>query len=663
VLARLALGMVVVFGVLSILATSGSGTTTYTVGGTVSGLAGAGLALQNNGGDDLAISGDGAFTFAAALANGSAYNVTVSSQPTNPAQTCGVTNASGTLNGANVTTVSVNCPPAPTLSIDFGLKQLLFAWTASGGATHYKLFENPDGVSGFTQIGGDLTTTSMALDIAVHRHNWANARYLVEACDAFGCTASNEVTTSAGMLEAIGYVKASNTGAADQFSGGLPGLTLVLSADGNTLAVGAPREDSAATGINGDQTDNSAPDAGAVYLFTRDGATWSQQAYVKASNTEAGDAFGLSIALSADGNTLAVGAYAEDSAATGIDGDQTDNSAESAGAVYIFTRSGATWSQQAYVKASSAERLDTFGRAVALSADGQTLAVGSCGGSAGGCRGAVEVYTRSGTTWSEQALIQPLSLVSEDRFGSPIVLSADGNTLAAAAVFDDSFNTGFGFAEGAVYVYTRSGATWTQQAFIKAPIGKDPDLFGEALALSADGNTLAVGAPDEGSAATGINGNETDNSIGGAGAVHVFTRSGTTWSRQAYVKASNTPLSDPGGHFGWALALSADGNMLAVGAYAEDSAATGIDGDQTDNSADAAGAVYLFTHSGTTWSQQAYVKASNTEAVDLFGASVALSGDGNTLAVGAYFEDSAATGIDGDQTDNSADAAGAVYLY
>src|SRR5690606_15975665 len=111
-------------------------------------------------------------------------------------------------------------------------------------------------------------------------------------------------------------------------------------------------EDSAATGLDGDQSDNSELFAGAVYVFTRAGTTWSQQAppKVKASNTER-DSFGYSVALSGDGSVLAVGAPGEGSAATGVNGDQADNSAGGAGAVYVFTRAGATWSQHAYVKA------------------------------------------------------------------------------------------------------------------------------------------------------------------------------------------------------------------------------------------------------------------------------------------------------------------------
>jgi len=169
-----------------------------------------------------------------------------------------------------------------------------------------------------------------------------------------------------------------------------------------------------------------------------------------------------------------------------------------------------------------------------------------------------------------------------------------------------------------------------------------------------------VGATGEDSSATVIGGSETDNSATNSGAVYVFTRSVATWTQQAYVKASNT---DAGDQFGISVALSGDGNALAVGASLEASAATGIGGNQADNTAADAGAVYVFTRSIATWTQQAYVKASNTGAGDQFGSSVALSGDGATLAVGATGEDSSATGIGGSEADNSATGAGAVYAF
>ncbi|MCX7800604.1 MAG: FG-GAP repeat protein, partial [Fimbriimonadales bacterium] len=202
--------------------------------------------------------------------------------------------------------------------------------------------------------------------------------------------------------------------------------------------------------------------------------------------------------------------------------------------------------------------------------------------------------------------------------------------------------------------------TLAQQAYIKASNTGAGDEFGTRVALSADGNTLAVGARLEDSNATGVNGNQSNNSASDSGAVYIFTRSGSTWSQQAYIKASNTEAFD---NFGYSVALSADGNTLAVGAPGEDSNATGVNGNQLDNSASASGAVYIFTRSGSTWSQQAYLKASNTEAGDGFGFSVALSGDGNTLAVGSRFEDSNATGVNGNQWDNSAINSGAVYIF
>jgi len=496
-------------------------------------------------------------------------------------------------------------------------------------------------------------------------------RDIGEQCDD-GNTVNVDGCDNSCAITPFAYLKASNTGAGDEF-----GISIALSADGSTLAVGAIHEDSAATGIGGSQADNSASDSGAVYVFTRSGTTWSQQAYLKASNTDAIDQFGMSVTLSADGSTLAVGASTEDSAATGIGGNQADNSASSAGAVYVFTRSGTTWSQQAYLKASNTGAVDQFGTSVALSADGSTLAVGAfresssatgIGGNQGDGAfgaGAVYVFTRSGTTWSQQAYVKASNTNTGDQFGMSVALSGDGSTLAVGAPFEFSAATGIdgnqadnsASSAGAVYVFTRSGATWSQQAYVKASNTDMGDEFGLSVALSGDGSTLAVGAAFEDSAATGIDGNQADNSASNAGAVYVYTRSGTTWHQQAYVKASNTGTGDV---FGWSLALSADGTTLVVGARLEASVATGIGGSQGDG-AFGAGAVYVYTRSGTTWSQWAYVKASNTHKGDEFGFCIALSADG-TLAVGARQESSAATGVGGNQADNSASASGAVYV-
>ena len=409
--------------------------------------------------------------------------------------------------------------------------------------------------------------------------------------------------------------------------------------DGNTLAVGAYGENSRAKGIDGDQANSGAPYAGAVYVFARSGMVWTQQAYVKASNTVEENYFGASVAFSADGNTLAVGSPGETTNASDI----SRNGAfaiEGIGAVYIFSRNGTIWSQQAFLKASN-------------------IRIG------------IKYFWRGNDSRS---------------FGASVALSDNGNTLAVGVPGEDSNATGINgdqyntsaIDEGAAYVFTRTASVWAQQAYVKASntvsfraavvnfwaydVGAK---FGGSVALSGDGNTLAVGATGELSNATGIGGNQADRSAAWSGAVYVFARIGEAWTQQAYVKASNTRS---GGNFGSALALSKDGNTLAVGALGEDSDARGIGGNQ--QSADSiaftssgAGAVYVFTLGSKGWTQQAYVKASNTGKQHFFGTAVALSGDGKTLAVGATGETSNATGIGGNQADNSAIGAGAVYLY
>ena len=474
------------------------------------------------------------------------------------------------------------------------------------------------------------------------------------------------------------YIKASNTDSEDHF-----GESLAL--DGDTLAVGAFGEDSSATGVDGDQADNSAGISGAAYVFARDASdVWSQQAYIKASNTDEGDFFGVSVAL--DGDTLVVGAQNEESSATGVDGDQSDNSADGSGAIYVFKRDASdVWSQQAYIKASNTNLGDSFGDSIAL--DGDTLAVGASGeessatgidgdqsDNSAGNAGAVYVFVRdAGEVWSQQAYIKASNTAThgrssetdtDDRFGVSVAL--DGDTLAVGAYGEASSATGIDGDQssnsagnaGAVYVFARDASdVWTQQAYVKASNTDSDDRFGISVAL--DGDTLAVGAPGEASSATGIDGDQSDNSDFNFGAVYVFVRDASeVWSQQAYIKASNANAGDG---FGRSVAL--DGDTLAVGAFGEDSSATGVDGDQADNSVHHSGAVYVFTRDASdVWSQQAYIKASNTDSNDNFGSPV-VALDGDTLAVGASSEDSNANGVEGDQADNSAANSGAVYVF
>ena len=583
-------------------------------------------------------------------------------------------------------TVALASSTGVVLTVSSSLKQLHFSWAPVLGASSYRLSYTPDGVSSFVSLSAAsdmLTTTSYAWDIAVHRINWRQTQFRVEACKADICITSASISALGVMANAIGYFKASNTGAGDYF-----GYSVALSADGNTLAVGAWLEDSAAIDNPLDDCGvvspaNCAANSGAVYIYMRNGTLWSQQAYVKASNPGANDWFGWSVSLSADGNTLAVGAPSEESNTTGINS-SPNNLAISAGAVYVYSRNGTTWSQQAFVKASNTESGDNFGHSVALSGDGNTLAVGANGenSSTTGVNslpnnslvsaGAAYVYTRNSTTWVQVAYVKASNPSINDNFGYSVALSGDGNTLAVGANWEDSSTTGINSTPnesapdaGAVYIYSHTGITWTQQAYVKASNTESSDNFGSSVALSADGNTLAVGAQYEDSGTTGVN-STPNESAPNSGAAYIYTRTGITWLQQAYVKASNTGAGD---NFGRSFALSADGNTLAVGASGEAGANTGVipgapDEIATPNGLNSgnSGAVYVYVRNSSIWSQQAYVKASNIGANDYFGNSVALSADGSTLAVGAFGEDGSSSSVNSVPNESALDA-GAVYLY
>jgi trimeric autotransporter adhesin len=225
-------------------------------------------------------------------------------------------------------------------------------------------------------------------------------------------------------------------------------------------------------------------------------------------------------------------------------------------------------------------------------------------------------------------------------------VSASGEVFAVGAPDQDG--------SGAAYVFRRSGSSWIEEAVVEAPRAGEADRFGDSVSIA--GDTLAVGASEEDSAATGIDGEEDDNQAGESGAVYVFQRGGSAWVQDAYVKASNTGAGDV---FGASVSLS--GDILAVGAYGEDSGAAGAGGDETDDSAPDSGAVYVFQRGAESWAQVAYLKASSPGASDHFGWSVATSG--SILVAGAPYEDSAAAGIDGDQRSDSTPDSGAAYVF
>ena len=558
---------------------------------------------------------------------------------------------------------------AAVLSVQ-SLKTLRLDWTDVEGATHYVLLENPDGQSGFQTVADDIQPGVESISVELSLHLTPDAQYIVQSCNDIGCTDSNTLLVSEQLTTLIGFIKPNNVHHASFFGGDVS-----LSADGNTLAVGA---DQARDIKNGNSNK-----VGIVYVFTKaEDGLWQQSDALLANATGDNDSFGRSVALSADGKTLIVGAHGEDSNSTVVNGDDTNNDAPNSGAVYVFTHSGTDWNQVAYIKANNANEGDRFGIDVAVNQDGTWLAVGAPGERSDSRvingeqnnnavnAGAVYVFQLFEETWQQQAYIKAKDAAGDEFFGQTVSLDNAGQTLAVGAIREDSSAVGVnGDAfnneankSGAVYVYVREEDTWAEQAFVKASNTSAGDNFGQTLSLSGDGNTLAVAAVNEASSATGIDGEQAFDDAPVAGAVYVFVRTEADWAQQAYLKASNTDAKDS---FGIALSLSSTGDLLAIGASAEASNAVGINGNQFDNTAPA-GAAYVFERSGTQWAQKTYLKASNTGESDRFGISVALNSDGTTLAVGASSEQSNAKGTDADadaQADNSVSSRGVVYLF
>lgn len=484
------------------------------------------------------------------------------------------------------------------------------------------------------------------------------------------------------------YFKASNTSAGDTF-----GLSVALSEDGSTLAVGARREDGSKLSDGSvEGSDELMTDAGAVYVFQRDGVgEWVQQAYLKPFSPRENDGFGNSLSLSADGNTLAIGAPGESGGGRGVSNDLNPVfSSPASGAVYVFLREEGNWAQHAYFKASNNSRGDEFGKDIALSADGNTLAVaapneaGSEGGvgdgtftdSLCGMSGAVYVFVRGSTSaWTQQAYIKASEPEYMAVFGNSLALSANGDTLAVGAYWADHVlgvvepvDAGDAgpvtekiFNSGAAYVFSRNAKVWTEQVRLEPSYPGESYEFGHSVALSGDGNTLAVAAHQEDLNPPPLGEDELPETRWGAGAAYVYVRTGTEWAHDAYLTAFNAGNNH---NFGSSLSLNKTGTLLAVGAYQENGSGTLVsDGSNANDATFESGAVYVFHRElGQVWNHSGYVKAVNTEEFDYFGWSVAFSGDGSTLAVGAYNEDNPGVGLDANPNTRGANLAGAVYV-
>ena len=343
--------------------------------------------------------------------------------------------------------------------------------------------------------------------------------------------------------------------------------------------------------------------AGAAYVFLRTGSNWAQQAKLVASDAQASDYFGYTqgVAISTNGTHACAGAILEATGGT------------YSGAAYIFVRSGTSWSQQAKLVASNASAYGKFGNSTSISGDGSYFITGAPGEDTSVTNsGGAYVFVRSGTSWSQQQILKASDAGENHNFGQSTYMSTDGTYAVVGA--HDGDNTG---SNGKAYIFTRSGTTWSQQAKIVASDGSANDKFGYTVAINSDGTYAVVGAPYQDTGGTDT------------GAAYIYARSGSSWSQQAKIQSSDVQADDG---FGWSVSISGDGGHVMVGALKEDTTASD------------AGSAYIFKRSGSSWSQIKKIQATGAASGDKFGGGVSISSsDGTYAIIGAERESSVAS--------------------
>lgn len=354
------------------------------------------------------------------------------------------------------------------------------------------------------------------------------------------------------------------------------GKAVATSADGGVILIGAPRT------------------WGETYLFVRKESGYVQLLQLIPADREPDDVPGNAVALSHDGAT-ALMTMSDDDADHGVG--------------YVFVQRGETWIEQATLLPPEPPVSAGFGggEGVALSADGNTAVIGAfLDDESGQDAGAAHVFVRNPETseWTHQDKLIASDGDDGDWFGNSVAISGDGNVVVAGTDQDD-------VATGAAYVFVRDPKTsqWTEQTKLTASDAEPIALFGSSVAISADGDTILVGADYD------------DEQAVGAGAAYVFVRDGNNWFEQAKLTALDGSGID---QFGSSVALSADGDRAVIGAL---HATSGL------------GAAYFFTRNGSTWTQRSKFGVCDGGHLDLFGEQVDISADGQTALVGSRWRD------------------------
>ncbi len=384
--------------------------------------------------------------------------------------------------------------------------------------------------------------------------------------------------------------------ASDKATNDALGNSVSIDGTGTRIVVGASQADPSS--ISG---------AGAAYVFVRSGSSWTQEAKLVASTLVSGALFGASVSIDYDGDRIIVGANLDNA-----------NSVTASGAVYVFLRTGASWAQEAKLYSSDGAANDWFGFGLSTDVNATRIIVGSSRSNPGGTSlaGSAYIFLRTGTSWTQEAKLVTSDKATDDNAGLAVAMNSDGIRVVMSANSADIAATN----EGAAYVFTRSSTSWAQEAKLSASDGISLDSFSCSLSISDDGSYIAVGARGSDPSA-----------ITGAGAVYIYTRSGTSWSQSVKLTASDKSSAGIAGEaFGHSVSFNGDGDRLAISARLKRPGALLN-----------AGAAYIFYRNVTTWTEEVKLLASNRAAGDTYGTELSISKNGLYLGIGTPGSDPA----------------------
>lgn len=628
---------------------SDAGTTIYTVSGDVSGLEGSPLTVALEGGETVEIRANGRFTLPDRLPSGAPYRVIVIS-PAAPARACEVLNGNGTVR-EHVANVHIVCGPLSppeepdSLAVTHDIKLLRFSWPAAARAAYYRLMESRDGGATFAQVDGNITGT--AHDYYAPLHLLFDARYRIDACNAAGCTPSSAIDPGNTVADAIGYFKAPEPSVNTQ----LVGYSVAISGDGDTLAI-------ASFANSGNFEPDNFAIKPVVRIYNLRDKHWFLTTTLLVPSEQQWSRFGSTLDFDHDGITLAVGAPGD----TESGNTSAGSAKQGSGRVYVFHHDTDAWRLQSTIKAPYPDVVSRFGVEVEMSADGNTLAIGSpwyehplfdyppndleyIGGAF--------IYVRSGGVWTKEAYLRPSLSDAEQDCGYAIALSGDGNLAAVGCPDAEPNKSTDGGSPGRVALFGRTMNNWTEVLSLASPVPVvvGNDFFGKSLAMSGDGRTLAVANENK------------EGPEYGTGEIYLYR-----FLESGMQQFTLSPAAPVHGYFGWEMALTADGSLLAVAAPW--TPVNGLDG---------AGEVRLYrSDEAFAWHAlgQPLIGTplvynddwwNRDTSNQTFGREMSMSADGNTLAVTAFGDHSTIAGFHplGNITVDGAGEhhGGAVYLH